>query len=139
MDRPCWGLLTVVGNCTLSYRWHNGKKTPTRLIHSILYIFLHIYKNFIQFVIQLHLMTTAISLCNFRPWIKILYFFCVTVSSCLYYMIYLWPDDGLVGAETCSHSDKKIRTTYSSCVLTVNCNPNEYSVRHILSSFDLYV
>jgi hypothetical protein len=30
----------------------------------------------------------------------------VTVSSYLYYMIYLWPDDGLIGAETCSHADK---------------------------------
>jgi hypothetical protein len=30
----------------------------------------------------------------------------VTVCSSLYYIIYLWPDDGLIGAETYSHSDK---------------------------------
>jgi hypothetical protein len=30
----------------------------------------------------------------------------ITVSSSLYYIIYLRPDDGLIGAETCSQSDK---------------------------------
>jgi hypothetical protein len=38
-----------------------------------------------------------------QEWLRILR---VTVSSFLYYIIYLWPDDGLIGAETCSHSDK---------------------------------
>jgi hypothetical protein len=37
----------------------------------------------------------------------------------------LWSDDGLIGAETCSHFDKQIKKpTYTSCVLTVNFNPN---------------
>jgi len=42
-------------------------------------------------------------------------------SGSLYYIICLCPDDGLIGAETCSHSDKtNKKTTYTSCVLTVN-------------------
>ena len=36
-------------------------------------------------------------------------FYVLQRSSSLYYIICLWPDDGLIGAETCSHSDKQTK------------------------------
>jgi hypothetical protein len=55
------------------------------------------------------------------------------------YKYILWPDDGLIGAETCSHSDKQIKKpAYTSCVLTVNFNPN-YIVHTLVTCSELHL
>ena len=57
--------------------------------------------------------------------------FRVTVSSSLYYMMYLWPDDGLWGPKHVVTLTNKIITIYSGCVLTVNWNPNKQTFSFI--------